>query len=128
MRITGRIFEDALYAADGYNEKGKYYTEYMDITSFADQWLFYELNTEISMSSSIYYYKQSEVDGDGLLHACYPWDMEHALRSTNHVTSGGSGVRISAEAPSMRYGLCFMSMRTLRGKWRRNGKQSSCRH
>lgn len=84
-------FEDALYAADGYNEKGKYYTEYMDITSFADQWLFYELNTEISMSSSIYYYKQSEVDGDGLLHACYPWDMEHALRSTNHVTSGWIG-------------------------------------
>ena len=84
-------FEDALYSADGYNEKGKYYTEYMDITSFADQWLFYELNTEISMSSSVYYYKQSEANGDGLLHACYPWDMEHALRSTNHVTSGWIG-------------------------------------
>ena len=47
-------FEDALYAADSYNEKGKYYIEYMDITSFADQCLFYEVNTEISMSSSIY--------------------------------------------------------------------------
>ena len=42
------------------------------------QWLLYELVQEGSMSSSIYFYKESEVDGDGLLHACFPWDMEHS--------------------------------------------------
>ena len=31
-----------------------------------------------SMSSSVYFYKESEITGDGLLHACFPWDMEHS--------------------------------------------------
>ena len=30
------------------------------------------------MFSSIYYYKESDIAGDGLLHACYPWDMERS--------------------------------------------------
>lgn len=72
-------FEDALYAEDGFNEKGVHYSEYIDMESFADQWLFYELNMENSLTSSIYFYKESELTGDGLLHASYPWDMEHSL-------------------------------------------------
>jgi hypothetical protein len=46
--------------------------------SYVMQWLLYELVQEGSMSSSIYFYKESEVTGDGLLHACFPWDMEHS--------------------------------------------------
>jgi len=79
-------FEDALYSKDGYNAKGKYYTEYIDEKSFADQWLFYELNTENSITSSVYFYKDSDETGDGLLHACYPWDMEHSLTRSSYVT------------------------------------------
>ena len=71
-------FENALYSEDGYNNKGKYYTEYIDLESFAMQWLMYELEQEISLNSSIYYYKESDIDGDGLIHACYPWDIEHS--------------------------------------------------
>lgn len=71
-------FEDALFAADGVNGLGRHYTEYIDLESFAMQWLIYELVQEGSMSSSIYFYKESEVTGDGLLHACFPWDMEHS--------------------------------------------------
>lgn len=56
-------FEDALYSEDGFNEKGKYYSEYIDMESFADQWLFYELNEENSMGSSVYFYKDSDLRG-----------------------------------------------------------------
>lgn len=72
-------FEDALYSDDGYNEKGKYYTEYIDLESFADQWLMYELNEDYSVVSSIYFYKDSDLTGDGLLHASWLWDLEHSL-------------------------------------------------
>lgn len=72
-------FEDALYAEDGVNEKGVHYSAYIDMESFADQWLFYELNMENSLGSSIYFYKDSDLTGDGLLHASYPWDVEHSL-------------------------------------------------
>lgn len=71
-------FEDALFAEDGYNETGKHYSEYIDMESFAMQWLYYEMAEEISLSSSIYFYKESDITGDGLLHACFPWDVEHS--------------------------------------------------
>lgn len=71
-------FEDALFSADGCNDLGKHYSEYIDMESFAMQWLIYELEEESSLNSSIYFYKESDVTGDGLLHACYPWDMEHS--------------------------------------------------
>ncbi len=71
-------FENALYAENGYNEKGRYYLEYIDAESFAMQWLYYELVQEISTNSSIYFYKESDITGDGLLHACFPWDVEHS--------------------------------------------------
>lgn len=72
-------FEDALYSDDGYNEKGKYYTEYIDLESFADLWLMYELNEDYSLVSSIYFYKDSDLTGDGLIHASWLWDLEHSL-------------------------------------------------
>lgn len=79
-------FEDALYSEDGYNKKGKYYSEYIHTGSFADQWLFYELNEENSMGSSVYFYKDSDQYGDGLLHASYLWDMEHSLNRSGYAT------------------------------------------
>lgn len=72
-------FEDALYADDGCNGKGKYYTEYIDMESFADQWLLYELNEEYSIGASIFFYKDSDLTGDGLLHASWLWDAERSL-------------------------------------------------
>lgn len=71
-------FEDALFSEDGYNEKGKHYSDYIDVESFVMQWLCYELSQDISLSSSIYFYKESDITGDGLLHACFPWDVEHS--------------------------------------------------
>jgi len=72
-------FEDALYSPDGYNSKGKHYTEYIDLQSFAAQWLFYELNAEWSVMSSVYFYKNADNTGDGKLYAYQPWDVEHSF-------------------------------------------------
>lgn len=71
-------FEDAIFSENGYNDKGKHYTEYIDVESFAMQWLCYELAQDSSLTSSIYFYKESDITGDGLLHACFPWDVEHS--------------------------------------------------
>lgn len=73
-------YEDAVFSEDGYNAYGKYYTDYIDITSFADQWLMYEFNSEGSMAGSVYFYKDSDVFGDGLIHAGYVWDVEHSFK------------------------------------------------
>lgn len=83
-------FEDALFSENGYNEKGKRYTEYIDLESFAMQWLMYELSKEDSMKSSIYYYKESDITGDGLIHACYPWDVERSYVSLDQQEQFGS--------------------------------------
>ena len=58
---------------------GKHFTEYIDLTSFANQWMIYELNMEISVNSSVYFYKDTDAHGDGKLHASWPWDMEHSI-------------------------------------------------
>lgn len=71
-------FEEALYSDDGYNKEGKHYTEYADLESLAAQWLFYELNGEISIWSSIYFYKDGEGTADEKIHALFPWDVEHS--------------------------------------------------
>lgn len=72
-------FEDALFSPDGINSSGKYYTDYMDLESLAKQWLLLEACGEYSICSSIYYYKEPEVNGDGMLHALPPWDVEHSF-------------------------------------------------
>ena len=79
-------FEDALYSETGFNELGKHYSEYIDLESFAKQWLLYEATLETSVCNSVYFYKESEITGDGLLHACFPWDMEHSYLLYGHTS------------------------------------------
>lgn len=87
-------FENALFAEDGVNEKGRHYSEYIDMESFADQWLFYELNEENSLGSSVYFYKDSDETGDGRIHASWMWDLEHSLaRSSAAAMSWFTAVR-----------------------------------
>ncbi len=73
-------FEEAVYSADGYNSKGKYYADYIDLESFAK----YYIISEIAMNgdshiTSVFMYKESDVDGDGLLHAGPVWDYDSSL-------------------------------------------------
>lgn len=76
-------FEDALFSDDGYNSKGKYYADYIDLTSLADISLAFEISEDASMHGSIYFYKESDITGDGKLHASYHWDCEHSFMVTD---------------------------------------------
>lgn len=85
-------FEDALYAEDGYNSKGKYYLDYIDLDSFAKTWLMNELTMDTSILSSQFIWKDSNTIGDGKFHAGSVWDMEHSFveadRTRDYLTGG----------------------------------------
>ena len=80
------LYEEAVYSPDGYNQYGGYYGDYMDIDSLAKLWLFLEVNGEYSVSSSVYFYKDSNSKGDGKIHALYPWDVEHSFAKEDYIT------------------------------------------
>lgn len=80
IAVFWQDFENALYSKTGYNKKGRHFTEYMDMESFAVLWLLDELGMEIDVCSSHYFWKDSDLTGDGKLHACAPWDVEHCFK------------------------------------------------
>lgn len=72
--------EDALYSYDGYNSKGKHYTEYIDIRSAAIMYILQEFSLNVDGGvSSCYFYKDSDLTGDGKVHASPCWDFDVAL-------------------------------------------------
>lgn len=72
--------EDALYSKDGYNAKGKHFSEYLDEESAAKMYLLqeYSLNLDSGITS-FYLYKDSDKVGDGKLHMAPVWDFDVAL-------------------------------------------------
>lgn len=72
--------EDAIYSSTGYNSKGKHYTEYIDEESVALMYLLQELTVNIDGGiSSCFFYKESDVSGDGKIHAGPCWDFDVAM-------------------------------------------------
>ncbi len=68
--------EDALYSKDGYNSKGKHFSDYIDLESFAKQYIIQEWssNWDAGLTSN-YFYK----DIGGKLVAGPIWDFDQAL-------------------------------------------------
>ena len=72
--------EDAIYSFDGKNEKGKYYTEYLDLESAAIMYLIQEYTLNIDAGvTSFFLYKDSDENGDGKIHTAPVWDFDVAL-------------------------------------------------
>lgn len=72
--------EDAVYSSTGYNSLGKHYTEYIDIKSAAIMYLLHEFSVNIDGGkSSCYFYKDSNLTGDGKVHAAPCWDFDVTL-------------------------------------------------
>ena len=80
-------YEDAVASPDGYNEKGVYYADYIDMESFTDQWILYELSADLSNVNSVYYYKDSDEVGDGKIHASWYWDAEHMFTDSSRLNT-----------------------------------------
>ena len=77
-------FEDAVTAPDGVNpETGKFFTEYIDLDSFAMKYLVEEITKNSdAVTNSQYFYKQPD-SVSGLLYAGPVWDYDNALGHTN---------------------------------------------
>ena len=66
----------------GYNSKGKYYTEYIDIESFAKMYLMHEYVKSYDVcAGSIIFHRDGMTEDDKLI-AGPIWDMDNALGST----------------------------------------------
>lgn len=79
IRDYWQQFENAIKSPNGVNDEGKNYSEYIDLDSVCRQFLQFELYGEISLKASIYFYKDADANGDGKIHAVYPWDVEHSM-------------------------------------------------
>ena len=98
-----QAFEDAVYATDedgnytGYNaETGKYFYEYMDMTSLIQTFLLQELALNPDgFISSLYFHK----DVDGILYAGPIWDQDMTLGTgwTIYISSGVQDYHYLAE-------------------------------
>lgn len=72
--------ENAVYSSTGYNNKGKHYTEYIDEESFAKMYVIQEFCMNLDAGiTSFYIYKDSDLVGDGKLHAAPIWDFDNSL-------------------------------------------------
>ncbi len=81
--------EDALYSPTGYNSKGKHYSEYIDVESAALMYLIEELSVNIDAGiSSCFFYKDSDSNGDGKLHAAPVWDYDVAFGNLSTYKDG----------------------------------------
>ena len=94
---------DAIRSDSGYNSKGKYYTDYIDIESFAQMYLLQEYIKNYDVcAGSLLYYRDGMNDTDKLI-AGPAWDLDNALGATYQNSSLGSaddrknGDRRSAE-------------------------------
>lgn len=85
---------EAVASSDGYNSSGRYYTEYIDIESFALKYVLEEfLAFSDSGRSSAYYYKDS---GD-ILRAGPGWDFEGAFLGNSQYLTMLNGTAYSTE-------------------------------
>ncbi|NTU88648.1 MAG: hypothetical protein HGA54_01915 [Actinobacteria bacterium] len=71
-------FEDAIYSPDGYNAKGKHFSEYIDVESFARNYLIQELTANYDgFRSSTFFYKDQDTNSvTGKLYAGPTWDFD----------------------------------------------------
>ena len=80
FRAFVQDMEDAIYSEDGYNAKGKHYSEYLDVESFALGYLIQEITENPDgAQTSFYLWKDSDLTGDGRLHYGPPWDFDLAF-------------------------------------------------
>ena len=75
--------ENALYAEDGKNAKGKHYTEYIETESLAAMQIIDELSLRLDAGlSSFYFYKDSDRSSNGKFTFAPVWDFDFSNGNT----------------------------------------------
>lgn len=73
-------FEDAYTSVDGYNKKGKHYTQYADVDSMVSYWLVMEI---MGNNDAVYKSRFAYKDIDGLLTFGPVWDFDWGCGSSS---------------------------------------------
>ena len=82
IRAFMQELEDAAFSPDGYNSKGKHYSDYIDVDSLLLGYLIQEITANADgASTSFFFYKDSDSRGDGKLHYGPVWDFDLAFRN-----------------------------------------------
>ena len=77
IRAFVQDMEDAIYSENGYNAKGKHYSEYIDVDSLILGYMLQEISQNVDATfTSFYLYKDSDSKGDGKLHYGPAWDFD----------------------------------------------------
>ena len=80
---------DAIRSEDGCNSEGKYYTDYIDVESFAKMYLVHEYVKSYDIcAGSILFHRDGQGDGDKLI-AGPLWDLDNAMGSIYQNSSLG---------------------------------------
>ncbi len=80
---------DAMRSDTGYNDKGKRYTDYIDIESFAKMYLMHEYVKSYDIcAGSILFHRDGQTDNDKLI-AGPLWDLDNAMGSVYQNSSLG---------------------------------------
>ena len=92
IRSFVQELEDAIYSDTGCNSLGKHYSEYLDVDSMAIGYLIQEIseNTDGS-ATSFFFYKDSDLTGDGKLHYAPVWDFDLAFQNYSLAVTGPDG-------------------------------------
>ncbi|WP_303836489.1 CotH kinase family protein [Ruminococcus flavefaciens] len=93
IRSFVQDMEDAIYSDNGYNAKGKHYSDYLDEESLIIAYLVQEISENIDATySSFYLWKDSDFTGDGKMHFSPAWDFDLAYNNfpTLRVNSDGN--------------------------------------
>jgi hypothetical protein len=84
--------EDAIYSETGYNSKGKHYSDYMDVDSLITAYLIQEISMNVDATqTSFYFYKDSDLTGDGKIHFGPAWDFDLAYGGFSTIRQNSYG-------------------------------------
>ena len=80
LRDYMQDLEDEIYSEDGYNSKGKHYSDYIDMDSLLLCYLVEEITNDADGTfASFCFYKDSDANGDGKIHCAPVWDFDLSL-------------------------------------------------
>ena len=97
-------FEDALYSETGYNKKGKHYSEYADVDSIILGYLLQEIMEDVDgQQASFFYWKESDILGDGKLHCGPAWDFDLSLCNFSQAVTDATGMYLNDKGEPMRF-------------------------
>lgn len=100
--------EDAIYSETGYNSKGKHYSDYLDIDSLITAYLVQEISMNIdATNTSFYFYKDSDLTGDGKIHFGPAWDFDFAYGSFPTIRQNSQGEKCYSLDTKKLFVTCF---------------------